>query len=86
MNYCTECQREIPATEDVIEWLDGSGRICEACAQASEDAIQAGMMEGENYRDFAPPCEDDPEAYAEMVREERLERELYGDLYGRGGR
>jgi hypothetical protein len=31
--------------------------------------------EGPGYRDFAPPKEDDPEAYAETVREERVERE-----------
>lgn len=43
-----------------------------------DEAVQAGLIEGEGYLDFPPPCEEDPEAYSEMVREERLERELCG--------
>lgn len=34
--HCTECHCEIPTTDDVIEWVDGSGRICAACALANE--------------------------------------------------
>ncbi len=43
------------------------------------EAIYGPPEEGPNYRDFAPPSEDDPEAYDEMVWQERLEREMWGD-------
>lgn len=36
-----------------------------------DEAVDAGLLEAEWYRDFPPPDEDDPEAYEEMVRQER---------------
>lgn len=37
-----------------------------------EEAEAAGYIEGPGYRDFAPPDEDDSEAYEEMCRQQRL--------------
>jgi hypothetical protein len=47
--------------------------LCQVCADIEEDQYRLqNNMEGRDYRDFAPPNEDDPEAYDEMCREDRM--------------
>lgn len=44
-NTCTECRRPIPETDDCIEWQDGSGFICEKCADANEAAADDPVLD-----------------------------------------
>jgi hypothetical protein len=37
-----------------------------------DEMVEAGLLESGSYRDFAPARDDDPEAYNEMCREDRL--------------
>ena len=36
---CTECKQPIPQEDDLIEWDDGSGFLCEACAAADGSLV-----------------------------------------------
>lgn len=66
---------------EVLEQLKAEAARCGVPVEPTREELEmSGLIEGPNYRDFPPPNGDDPEAYAEMCRDDEIDLDV---IFGR---